>query len=123
MNLEHTGNQVQYYNPPNAKSGQYSKTPNIRVAKNLNNSKIVNISKLSPERLKGDNSMPKMDNYRDPFQNKVTKGYDFYKDNLTKPDFKNNSYGVKSVFTTGSDQFELPAIKESHGAVIFDRKR
>lgn len=123
-NLEHTGNQAQYHNyPPNVKSVQYSKTPNIRVTKNLNNSKISNINKLSPERLKPDSSMPKMDNYRDPFQNKVTKGYDFYKDNLNKADFKNNSYGVKSVFTTGSDQFELPAIKESQGAIIFDRKR
>lgn len=122
-NLEATGNQDPYYNySQNQKQMQYSKTPNIKVTKNLNNSKIASLSKISPEKLNPNASMPKVDG-RDPFSKKVSKGYDMYKECLTKPDFKNNSYGVRSVFTQQNEQFELPAIKESHGAVIFDRKR
>lgn len=122
-NLEATGQQDPYYNyQPNPKPGQYSKTPNIRVAKNLNNSKVAYVNKQTPDKLKADGSMPKMDQ-RDPFMNKLVKGYDYYKESLTKPDFKNNSYGVRGIFTHQSDQFELPAIKESQGAVIFDRRR
>jgi len=121
-NLEATGPHDPYnIQSQNAKLSQYSKTPNIRVSKHLNNSKIANIDKVSPERLKADSSMPKMNN-RDPFMNKLKKGYDSYKDSLNKPDFKNNSYGVKGVFSQ-SEQFELPAIKEAQGAVIFDRRR
>ena len=121
-NLEHTGPQDPYYiQGQNPKSNQYSKTPNTRVSKILNNSKIATLDKPSLERLKADNSMPKMDQ-RDPFKNKVFKGYDSYKDNLTKPDFKNNSYGIKGVFAQ-QEQFELPAIKESQGAMILDRRQ
>lgn len=122
-NLEATGQQDPYYDSAqNVKTAQYSKTPNIRVSKNLNNSKIASLTNISPERLKNDNSMSKLDQ-RDPFKNKVSKGYEYYKDSLVKPDFKNNSYGVRGIFTHQSDQFELPAIKESQGAIILDRKR
>lgn len=121
-NLEYTGQQNPYDQYGNLKTNQYSKTPNIRVAKNLNNSKIAGLNHQSPDKLNPTGSMPKMDR-KDPFGNKVSKGYDYYKESLGKPDFKNNSYGVKGVFTHQSDQFELPAIKESQGAVIFDRKR
>lgn len=119
-NLEATGNQQPYYDSPQ-KPVLYSKTPNIRAHKNMNNSKIAGLGQYSPDRLRADGSMPKME--ANPFSNKVTKGYEYYKDSLNKPDFKNNSYGMKGVFTQASGDFELPAIKESQGAVIFDRKR
>lgn len=139
-NLEATGNHDAYYQQQqqNMNLNKYSKTPNIRLSKHLNNSKISNIEKSSPERLKPNDSMPKMSSTKDPFMNKVKKGYDHYKDSLNKPDFKNNSYGVKGIFNSGTSnfeshqkgqyfhsdhQFELPAIKESQGAVIFDRKK
>jgi len=118
--LEATGHQEPYYEQEQ-KPTLYSKTPNIRVSKNLNNPKLAELHKLSPDRLRAENSMPKMDH--NPFKNKVKKGYDYYKDSLNKPDFKNNSYGMKGVFTQPSDQFELPLIKEAQGAVIFDRRR
>ena len=120
-NLEGTGNQDPYYNGLPLKQPQYSKTPNIRVSKNLNNSKIAGLHKLSPDRLRADNSMPKMEH--NPFKKNVNKGYEHYKESLKNQDFKNNSYGIKGVFTHPKDQFELPAIKESQGAVIFDRRR
>eukprot|EP00345_Euplotes_harpa_P002134 CAMPEP_0168324518 /NCGR_PEP_ID=MMETSP0213-20121227/4135_1 /TAXON_ID=151035 /ORGANISM="Euplotes harpa, Strain FSP1.4" /LENGTH=618 /DNA_ID=CAMNT_0008326817 /DNA_START=6 /DNA_END=1866 /DNA_ORIENTATION=+ len=78
---------------------QFSKTPNIRISKHLNNSKISNVMKDSSEKLKQDNSTTKVD--RDIFSNKSKKGY-FYSD---------------------QNSFVLPAIKDSQGAIIFDRKK
>ncbi|CAI2359114.1 unnamed protein product [Moneuplotes crassus] len=118
--LEATGNQQPYYESPQ-KPVLYSKTPNIKISKNINNSKITSLKKYSPDRIHPGRSMPRMNS--NPFSSKVTKGYDYYKDSLSKPDFKNNSYGMKGVFSQASGDFELPAIKESQGAIILDRKR
>ena len=100
-NLEATGTQdpMQNYAQP-TKASQYSKTPNIRMSKQFNNSKVSIALKDSPDKLKADFSASKIDENRS-FKNKINKSY----------------------FDGEQPSFVLPVIKESHGAVILDRRK
>jgi len=46
-----------------------------------------------------------------PFDSRVEQGYDQYVYKLHRPEFKNNSMGVKNVLANSSSTVELPSIR------------
>ena len=46
-----------------------------------------------------------------PFDSRVEQGYDQYVNNLNRPEFRNNSYGMSHVLSNSNSTVELPSIK------------
>ena len=56
------------------------------------------------------------DDLSDVFSVKYSKEYDHYVEHLGKPEFKNNSYGMKSILS--HQEFELPKINAKKGSLV-----
>lgn len=98
-NLEETNHLKYNFDQQQMIAAQYSKTPNVKGSKFANNAKMMEITKNGMRGLKADNSMPKIEN-------------------------RNVNNRSKNKYSIGDNSsFVLPTIKESHGAVIFDRKK